>query len=382
MGRKRDQGFSRIKVLRVMARFNLGGPAQQISSLMTHLDPKLFEQKLIVGFCAQDEIDYSEIRKLEFKVETNKYLGRKINLFSDLFALVSIVKTYYKFKPDVVHSHTAKAGVICRVARIFYFGKLSLVHTYHGHLLYGYFNRFQTQLVVILEKILGLISSKLVAVGFRVKNELVDAGIAKSEKIVVIPPGICFLNIKDDSEVSSKSSQVLSIGFVGRITNIKRPDRFLNIVKKVQQFNLDVRFVVAGDGKLLDEMRQNSINNNLGIEFLGWVANIDSLFQSLDVLILTSDNEGTPISIVQGAANSCIALSTNVGSVEDVLLHEKTGFICDTDDEFAEKLKFLCENRLMLNTMKREARTFAIENFSGTRLARDHATIYNSIINS
>ena len=366
----------------MMARFNLGGPAQQISSLMSHLDPEVFEQKLIVGLCAQDEVDYSEIRQLEFPIEKNKYLGRKISLFSDLFALLLIIKSYYKYKPDIVHSHTTKAGVICRVARLFYFRKLFLVHTYHGHLLYGYFNDFQTKLVVLLERTLGLFSSKLVTVGYRVKQELVEKSVAPWDKFVVIPPGICFLDQNKGTNPNVNDSPPLSIGFVGRVTGIKRPDRFLKIVETVRSLKLKIHFVVAGDGKLLNEMKEYAIRRNLDLDFLGWVSDIEPLFDKLDILVLTSDNEGTPISIVQGAAHSCIALSTDVGSVEDVLLDGETGFICRTDEEFAQKIEYLYENRTILNAMKQKAKSIALEKFSGSRLAQDHAKLYTEIMSS
>jgi len=373
----------KIRVLRVMARFNLGGPAQQITSLMTHLNRDVFEQKLVVGLCAPDEIDYSEIRNLDFSIERNIYLGRKISLFSDFLAILTMARTYYRSRPHIVHSHTTKAGVICRLARFFYFPKVDLVHTFHGHLLYGYFNTFQTKFIINLEKLLAVITTKLITVGYRVKNELVDAGIAKSSKFLVIPPGICFIDVPHKNR--SKGGEVkpsLLIGFVGRVTKIKRPDRFLEIVERIKGFDCEISFLVAGEGSLLDEMKRYSETRGLGIKFLGWISDVEPLFDELDILILTSDNEGTPISIVQGAAHECISLSTEVGSVEDVLIDGETGYICSTVDEFVQKIQFLYSNPSVLSTMKQEARVFSRKNFSGTRLARDHEKLYREIIQS
>ncbi len=370
-----------MRILRVMARFNLGGPAQQISSLMTFLDKEHFEQKLVVGECAEDEIDYSTVRTLDFDIDKNPHLGRKIKLTSDFLALTSMIKTYYQFRPDIVHSHTAKAGLICRVARIFYIHKVRLVHTYHGHLLYGYFNPTKTRLLVLIEKFLGLFTSRLVTVGNRVRDELLAAGVGPANKFQVIPPGITFLESSDSKGPESNGKRVkLSIGFVGRVTQIKRPDKFLEVVDAAQAHKLDVSFHVAGDGNLLNEMKTNAEKGGLEIEFLGWVADIEPLFDSLDILILTSDNEGTPISIIQAAAHGCISLSTDVGSVEDVLIDGKTGFLCDKVDEFVEKLDFLGNNPATLQEMQSSARSFAVSNFSGQRLARDHAYLYQSLI--
>ena len=366
-----------------MARFNLGGPAQQISSLMEHLNKDEFVQKLVVGQCADDEIDFSEVQTLSFEIVRSENLGRKINILSDIYALLDIIKILYRFRPNIIHSHTAKAGVIARIARIFYPGKVHLVHTYHGHLLYGYFNRWQTKLVVYLERLLALFTTKLVTVGTRVRNELVEAKVASLNKFVVIPPGINFGTTSPHVArvtTSKLRANQISIGFVGRITKIKRPDKFLGIVEQVQSVSLPTTFYVAGNGNLADEMQAHATSRGLDINFLGWVADVESLFDELDVLILTSDNEGTPISIVQAAAHGCISLSTNVGSVEDVLIDGETGFMCETISQFVEQIQHLTSNPSKLQYMKSKARDFSRTNFSGVRLARDHEFLYKSII--
>ncbi len=371
----------KIRVLRVMARFNLGGPALQISSLMEFLNPQLFEQRLMVGYCAQDEIDYSEVQKLNFKIYRNKYMGRRVNFSSDFLALISMIKALYEFRPDIVHSHTAKAGVICRVARLLYFRRLHLVHTYHGHLLYGYFGKFQTRLVIFLEKSLAVITTKLVTVGSRVKEELILAGVAKRDKFLVIPPGITFkLTVASSLDFENKS--LVRIGFVGRITQIKRPDKFLEIVVRLKEINANVSVSVAGDGSQLQEMKIIAQTRNLDIAFLGWVPDVEDLFKELDLIILTSDNEGTPISILQAAAQGCIALARDVGSVEDVLKDKETGFICNDTQSFVEKITYLANNPQVLRQMKQKAQAFALENFTGENLAKNHERLYLSIMRS
>jgi glycosyltransferase involved in cell wall biosynthesis len=378
-----DQEFEvkRIRVLRVMARFNLGGPALQITSLMTHLNQNLFEQKLVVGQCAEDEIDYSEVKKLGFEIQRNKYLGRRVNMLSDFRALMGIVRIYYQFKPDIVHSHTAKAGVICRVARLFYFRKLNLVHTYHGHLLFGYFNKSKTNLVILLERLLATYTKRLVTVGSRVKKDLVAAGIAGSSKFIVIPPGIDFEDTSSKQiRQIRKLHSPLRIGFVGRVTQIKRPDKFLAIAEALKSKVANIEFYVAGDGVLLEDMKAAAQRKSLHINFLGWVGNVEKLFQELDLIILTSDNEGTPISIIQAAAQGCIALSTDVGSVEDVLQHGETGFLCNDTHEFAERIEKLHKEHELLQRMQQSAQEFALKNFTGVSLAQNHEKLYLSMI--
>lgn len=381
MAQEFELEVQRIRVLRVMARFNLGGPALQITSLMTHLNQNLFEQKLVVGQCAEDEIDYSEVKKLGFEIQRNEYLGRRVNILSDFRALITLLRTYYQFRPDIVHSHTAKAGVICRVARLFYFHKINLVHTYHGHLLFGYFSKSKTSLVILLERLLATYTKRLVTVGSRVKKELVAAGIAESSKFVVIPPGIDFVETssKQIRQIRNLHSP-LRIGFVGRVTQIKRPDKFLAIAEELKSKVANIEYYVAGDGVLLEDMKSAAHRKSLRINFLGWVGNVEQLFQELDIIILTSDNEGTPISIIQAAAQGCIALSTDVGSVEDVLRNGETGFLCKDTHEFAERIEKLLREPDLLQRMQQSAQEFALKNFTGVRLAQNHEDLYRSMI--
>ena len=186
----------KIKVLRIIARMNVGGPAVQVSGLMRGFDQEAFEQELLTGFCAADEADYLE--KVATDVEAIRVdgLGRSIKPRSDLTALFAIIKEIRHFKPDVIHTHTAKAGVVGRVASLLSGQKSMRVHTFHGHLLHGYFGTAKTKLVILIEKILARFTDQLLAVGKQVQDDLIAVGIGNSKKFEVMPPGLKLANVQ------------------------------------------------------------------------------------------------------------------------------------------------------------------------------------------
>ena len=180
----------RIRVMRIIARMNVGGPAVQVSGLMRGFDATKFDHRLVTGYCASDEADYLDTVATDVTATRIKGLGRSISPKADLGAFVQIVREIRTFRPDVIHTHTAKAGVIGRLASILSGHKSIRVHTYHGHLLHGYFGKFKTQLVIAIEKFLAHFTTKLLAVGKKVMDDLLAVGIGKPEKFAVMPPGL------------------------------------------------------------------------------------------------------------------------------------------------------------------------------------------------
>ena len=179
-----------IRVLRIISRMNIGGPAVQISGLMRGLDPKSFEHKLLTGHCDENESDYLISAANDINVTRIDGLGRSIKPISDVSALIATIKIIREYRPDIVHTHTAKAGVIGRLASILSGHHSIRVHTFHGHLLQGYFSPWKTKIIIFVEFFLGIFTKKLVAVGNKVQNDLIDAGIGNKEKFTVIPPGL------------------------------------------------------------------------------------------------------------------------------------------------------------------------------------------------
>ncbi len=179
-----------IRVMRIIARMNVGGPAVQVSGLMRGFNRSEFNQRLLTGYCTNDEADYLETVATDVMAVRIQGLGRRVNLSADLRSFISLVREIRVFKPEVIHTHTAKAGVLGRIASIVSFQSSIRVHTFHGHLLDGYFGPLKRSLVVIIEKFLGIFTSELLAVGDKVREDLLRVGIGSRGKFGLMPPGL------------------------------------------------------------------------------------------------------------------------------------------------------------------------------------------------
>ena len=374
----------KIKVMRIIARMNVGGPAVQISGLMRHFDKNKFEQILVTGYCAEDESDYLETSATDVSATRIEGLGRSISLFGDLKALFKLVNLIRTFKPDIVHTHTAKAGVLGRIASILSGHSSIRIHTFHGHLLHGYFGKFKTFLVISIERFLALFTSKIFAVGSKVKDDLISAKIAPKDKFVTMPPG---LELRDlpKHQVALKTLMLdptkIYCSFIGRITQIKRPDRFLSVVEDSKKRNLDLHFIVAGAGDLLDEIITKSQAKNLPITFLGWREDIETILSASDIVILTSDNEGMPLSLIQAGMSGKPVVTTNVGSVGEIVKDGITGFITDSNPaHLSDSLEKLISDVELRTSMGIAAKEITINDFSVKRLVSDHQSVYQSLI--
>ena len=373
----------KIKVMRIIARMNVGGPAVQISGLLRHFDKNKFEQILVTGYCAEDESDYLETSATDVSATRIEGLGRSISLFGDLKALFKLVNLIRTFKPDIVHTHTAKAGVLGRIASILSGHKSIRIHTFHGHLLHGYFGKFKTLLVIYLERALALSTTKIFAVGSKVKDDLVNVKIAPKDKFIVMPPG---LELRD---MPTRQEALKSLGldpskiycsFIGRITQIKRPDRFLSVVENSKKRNLNLHFIVAGAGDLLEETIANSKTRDLPITFLGWREDIETILSASDIVILTSDNEGMPLSLIQAGMAGKPVVTTNVGSVEEIVKDGVSGYITDFNpDQLSNSLEKLSTDPDLRNSMGKAAVELTTTNFGVMRLVTDHQKIYQSL---
>ena len=218
----------KIRLMRIIARMNVGGPAVQVSGLMRGLDTSVFDQELLTGYCAADEADYLERVAVDVTAIHIDGLGRAIKPRADLTALFAIIKEIRSFKPDVIHTHTAKAGVIGRIASIISGQRSMRVHTFHGHLLHGYFGLGKTKLVVLIERFLALFTHQLLAVGKKVQDDLIAAGIGDSSKFAVMPPGLQLAHVPNSHDARKElglDQNEIYCAFVGRITQIKRPTK-------------------------------------------------------------------------------------------------------------------------------------------------------------
>ena len=378
------QADTQIRVLRIIARMNVGGPAVQITNLMRGMDLSRFDHKLVTGFCEEDEIDYLNSSAHDISVVRVPGLGRSINLLSDLASILKIVKIIRSFKPHIVHTHTAKAGVIGRLASVLSGHKSVRVHTFHGHVLHGYFSKNKTKLYVFIEQIFALITNRFVCVGAKVRNDLISAGIGNIDKYVVFPPGVekplTFDREKAASELSIPSNKIYCL-YLGRVTKIKRPDRLIEVALILKNNGVDVTFLIAGGGDLLDEMKALSEGVDLPMVFMGWQHNLDALFSVVDILVMTSDNEGTPLSAIQAQLAGVPVVSTNVGSVDEILLDGTSAFLTNLEpQQLAAKIEFLALNSKERVEMGEAGKIFAGNKFSPERLVKDHENLYKELL--
>ncbi len=370
----------KVKVVQIIARMNVGGPAVIVADLMRSIDSSKVEQVLITGYCDSDEADYLETVATDIKATRIAGLGRSVSLVADIRAFFALVAMIKKIAPDVIHTHTAKAGVLGRLAAILAGRSAKRVHTFHGHLLHGYFSGWKVKLVIAIEKFLAKRTDILVAVGNQVKSDLLEAGIGKADQYRVFYPGLVEPE-KVSKDVARKQFSMeageIYVAYVGRMTAIKRPDRLLNTAAEIKARNLPVKFIVAGEGDLFEATKRDSERRDLPVQFLGWRKDIGALFAASDIAILTSDNEGIPLTLIQ-AAQACLPIvATDVGSISDIVVHEVNGYLVESEPAaLADVLQKLAIDPVLRQIMGDAGRERTSRYLSLEKMCLDHTKLY------
>jgi glycosyltransferase involved in cell wall biosynthesis len=372
---------NRVKVLHVIARMNVGGPAVLVADLMRNFDPSLVDAVLVTGFCDESESDYLDQVAKDVKAVRVPGLGRSISPLRDVNAFFLLIKEIKKFKPDVIHTHTAKAGVLGRVAGLLAAPTAKRVHTFHGHLLHGYFGEGKTKLVILIEKCLALITYRIIAIGNNVKKDLIDAGIGTDSKYEVIFPGLQPLKVSSQEE-AKKSLGLLQnntyLVFVGRLTQIKRPDRLLEIARYLNKNHPDSQILIAGAGELLAPIKSKSDSEGLPMTFLGWRSDIDLILRAADIAILCSDNEGIPLTLIQASQAGLPIVSTDVGSINDIVIDGVTGYLTKVSSEgLIQGIATLLENPELRHSFGKAGENRAKQFFSSPSMVEHHQKLYS-----
>jgi glycosyltransferase involved in cell wall biosynthesis len=374
-----------VRILRVIARMNVGGPARIVADLMDDLDPERFEQRLLTGHVGPDEVDELELRPRSFPVTRIDGLGRAPNVLADPKALARVRSEIRAFRPDIVETHTAKAGVIGRTAA-FAMRAPATVHVYHGHLLHGYFSPSVTKAVVGIERLLARRTTRLVAIGTQVRDELIAARIGRADQYEVLTPGVEItfdLDRADARRALSVAPDGLVVAFAGRLAGVKRPDRFARVAQRVAAARPDVSFVVAGEGGGMEDLRATvgrSPELRGRVHFLGWRSDIASVYAAADLVLLTSDNEGMPLSLIEAAAAGRPAVTTDVGSAAEVVVDGVTGIVCAIDERvLAQAVLDLCADDGRREAMGQAALDRARAEFSRARVADRFAALYERV---
>lgn len=362
----------------------MGGPAVQVSGLMRGFDSGRFDHRLITGFCNPDESDYLEAVATDVQAMRIPGFGRSISPKADLLAFFAIVKEIRSFKPHVIHTHTAKAGVIGRLASVVSGHRSIRVHTYHGHLLHGYFSASKTKLVVLIEKFLALFTHRLLAVGSSVMDDLLAAGIGRANKFSVMSPGLEIGALPTREEAADQlgiDPSLTYCSFIGRITKIKRPDRFLDLVSEIKRRKTPVHFLVVGAGDLYDICLKRAHDEALPVTFLGWRSDIETVLAASDMVVLTSDNEGTPLSLIQAGMAHLPVVTTNVGSVSEIIVDQQGGFIVEKSiNALADAVEKLTMDPALRKQLGGFASEYTMQRYGVARLVRDHQDLYLSLL--
>lgn len=381
------------KVLRIINRFNLGGPTYNAAYLTKYLGNG-FETLLIGG--AKDETEGSSefiLKNLGLDYKVIPEMRRSINPLLDYQAYNKIKDIIKEFKPDIVHTHAAKAGALGRKAA-FACNVPVTVHTFHGHVFHSYFNSFQTWYIKRIERALAKRTTAIVSISDKQKLELTEEhAIAPKEKVHVIPLGFDldrFAERTSEKRITFRkrynmADGEVAIGIIGRLVPIKNHKLFIDAISYVKAHtNQKIRAFIIGDGETRSslEKKVNDLNLRDLILFTSWEKNIDMVYPGLDIVCLTSLNEGTPVSLIEAQAASKPIVSTDVGGITNVVIPDKTALISNAADEslFHKNLLTLVDNRSMREEMCMSGYDFVINRFSYQRLITDTEALYKKLV--
>jgi len=361
---------------------NVGGPAVLLSELIKNLPAEEFEHTLITGTCLDNEIDYLDSHPLDSEVIYIDEIKRSVLPLNDIKSFFKLIRVLRALKPDIVHTHTSKAGVLGRLAAKVAVPEAKIIHTYHGHLLYGYFPKWKTFLIVLLEKFLATFSDRLVAVTKQVRDDLQSAGIGRADKWLVIRPGLELPALPDRPACKLAlgiPSDKFVISWIGRFTGIKNPKLALEAISKLPSEVLKkTTFVMAGSGELLEESESYAKQLNLPITFTGWITDINPVLGASDLLFMSSKNEGMPVVIVEAALRKVPTLSTDVGGVKEFIEDNVTGWLSrqEPEDIATHLVSIIDGNSNSLVPSK--AYELAKTEFGIANMTANHRSLYHS----
>ena len=364
-----------MRVARVIARLNVGGPARHVAWLTAAIE----ESILVTGRVAPGEDDMSGFaRGLGVEPIVLGDMSRAVS-WRDLVVIVRLFRIFHRFRPDIIHTHTAKAGTVGRIAGWFYRltsrRRVKLVHTFHGHVFHGYYGRLATSLFLFVERALARVTDAIVVLSPLQRNEIHGRyRIGRAEQFVIIPLGLDLAPY--DKPVDVEPHQGFVVAIVGRLTEVKDHDFFLCAFAAWNR--PDAVAHIIGDGHLRAALEQTA--RDLGIadrvRFLGTRDDPEVFYREADLVVLTSKNEGTPLTILEAMAAGVPVLSTSVGGVPD-LLADNRGLMAPHDvPQFAAAMDRLAGDPSLRARMAEAGRAFVREHYATERLIRDVRALY------
>jgi glycosyltransferase involved in cell wall biosynthesis len=361
-----------MRVLHVIARLNVGGTAHYITQLAHELPKHGIETFVATGFVQGAEVEDESAQSID--IIRIKSMGRSINPIKDHFARKQLEKIIAEIKPDIIHTHTFKAGYVIRMKK----QPVPVIHTFHGHLLDDpEFSGFKSRVIIEVERMLAKKSSKLVTVGRKVADELLEQRIGTKDQYVNIPPGVVALNVTP-KEQALKNLNLPDdgkpiVGWIARVTGVKNPMLALEVADAMP----DVHFVLAGGGDLLEKVKATAPDN---VTVVGW-ARAEDVFGASEIILSTSENEGMPVALIEAQLAGKPVVATDVGSVSEVVLNHETGIVTNKN---AGSIALALETLLLDKQKRTEMGTLAISRaialFSVDRMINAHIALYKSIV--
>ncbi len=384
-----------MRILRIIARLNVGGPARHVTLLNAALAARGHETLLVHGAIEPGEASLERlVRELNVPAVRCDGLGRSVRVGSDVRALSAIARLIARFRPDIVHTHTAKAGTLGRVAAFAYNlatprrSRAVVVHTFHGHVFDGYFSPGASRLIRMTERGLAAISDRIVTISPRQRDDIVDRyRIATRDKTRVVPLGLDLdplLALRAGSpgmrlELNIPADAIV-VGYAGRMVPVKDLVTLIDGFARADPAVHGLYLILAGDGPEREELASRS--RALGIadrtRFIGWTDDLPRLYGTMDIFALSSINEGTPVAAIEAMAAGRPVVATSVGGVPDVVDSDVTGLLVPPQDAIAlgEALSRLARDAGIRQRMGASARLKAAHNYSYQRLADDVERLY------
>lgn len=389
------------KVLRIINRFNIGGPTYNVAYLSKYISPE-YETLLVGG--AKDETEESSdfiVKNLGLEPLIIDEMKREVDLKNDYAAYKKIKKIIEEFKPDIVHTHASKAGTLGRLAAASCKVPV-IIHTFHGHVFHSYFGTLKTIFYKNIERFLARRSTAIIAISDIQKQELVEIHrICKAEKMHVVPLGFDLRRFQENIPEKRKSfrekyalaDDEIAISIIGRLVPVKNHSLFLEALKIVsEKTTKKIRAFIIGDGELRSVVEAKAAELNIPftdaagekalLTFTSWIKEIDVALAGSDIIALTSFNEGTPVSLIEAQAVGRPIVSTNVGGIENVVIPGQTAFLCKNNDleDFASHLLKLIENDPVRAEMAKKGWPHVKEKFHFTRLISDMEKLYAELL--
>jgi glycosyltransferase involved in cell wall biosynthesis len=386
-----------MRIARILTRLNLGGPARQVLASDPVLVARGHQVRVYAGTPEPGEGDlFDELAARGVDVRRVPNLARGVNPAKDLLAQRFLKKELLAYQPDLVHTHASKAGLLGRRAARALKGNAILVHTFHGHVLEGYFPNFVSKRLIAIERALAAECDRIFAVSHATADDLIRLGVVEEGQVGVVWPGVELEALRDlpvarprpavtggPRTLCGLDDQALIIGVVGRLADVKRPelalDAFLTVAVRHPKAHLV--FIGDGEGRRALENRITSLAPEwqARVHMVGALSDPVAIFGDLDVLLMSSRTEGLPVALIEASAAGVPAVCTNVGGINEIVAHERTGYLANEDDELAMHLDTILGDDTQRQLQSQRARMRVSERYTGAALASRLETHYLSI---